>query len=136
MSRCLPTAAEGQLKIDVLTAWVETEWLPAHPEGNLQTVLDTPAIINHIALNKLPKDFRFKGDYTYTGLREIECPVVTRVSQFTWQAERRYQTGAFLYRFDPVEAGDPVEVLVLGTYNGEESYQLTVVSVIPGDFIQ
>jgi hypothetical protein len=135
MSRCTPTSAEGQLKIDVLTAWVETEWLPAHPEGNRQTVLDTPAIINHIALNKLPKDFRFKGDYTYTGLREIECPVVTRISQFTWQAERRYQTGAFLYRFDPVAAGEPVEVLVLGTYNGEESYQLTVVSVVPGDFI-
>jgi hypothetical protein len=135
MSRCQPTSADGQLKIDLLTAWIEAEWLPIHTEGNPLTVLDTAAVINHIALNKLGKDFKLTGGYRFSGLREIECDVVSRVNQFTWQGERRYQTGAFLYDFAPIEAGEPVEVLVLGAYTGEDTYQLTAVSVVPEVFI-
>ncbi len=125
----------SQLKLDVMGQWIETEWLPNHPDQDLVTLWIPSSCIDELVTQRFNPDFDLEGSYRYSGYSPVDCPVVTRVTTYTSEAQITHRTGAYLYHFAPTENGENVDVLVMGAHYTNDGWNLVCVAAVPRAFI-
>ncbi len=132
---CCGNDAASQLKVDGLVAWLEAEWMPTRVDQHLVTLNTTVAIIDDTVIAKFDRAFPLPGGYAFSGIRDIECPIVARVTNLSFDGDRVDRSGAFLYQF--TRDGEAVDVLALASYYTDEvnSWRMVCVASVPQDFI-
>lgn len=122
------------LKIDVMTAWIETEWKSKHPGVAWMTVWSSQPCIEADTLGKFDPEKTLPGGYRFSGWRSIDCNSVSWLTNLDWDGTLSTRTGAFVHTFMPVDGGDPVETLVIGAFYAENPWYVAVLASIPADF--
>jgi len=98
------------LKIDVMAKWIDTEWLPNRTETDLLTLWVVDSVSHDAVLSKFDTAFDLPDEYHFTGVTQVDCPVIVRVSEHLHSGELAYRSGAYLYHFAAGETR--VDVLV------------------------
>ena len=123
-----------RLKIEEMVRWIENEWMPAHPDQELETLSVFPHCTYERVLTKLDTTKMLDDAYHYVGREEVESQVVVRVTSCSYVGEVTHRTGAFLYKFAN-DAGDTAEVLVLSTYFADEEDDTLCLACAPVEFL-
>lgn len=116
------------LKMDVMSQWIDHEWIPARPETDLMTLWISNVCLNDDYLNTLKDTFELPEGYRFAGAERIECPVVANIASYKNDGSLNYLCGAFVYRFTR-DDGEVAEVLVLSTFFNDVGQMLCVSSM-------
>jgi hypothetical protein len=135
MSCCEPTNNTSHiLKLDVMSQWIEMEWLPQHSNQDLLTLWVSSDCIDTIALEKFDRTTDLSGGFRFSGYQPIDCPIVTCVSSYSYEGKLAHRTGASVYRFSHNVTGEVVEILVVGAHYSNEC-DLVCLAVVPRVFL-
>jgi hypothetical protein len=122
------------LKSDVMGDWIAHEWAATRADQNLMTIISVEEMVNTRVLAKFSPDTTFASGYAYTGLRTLDCPVITPLSTMARHSgDLTYQTGAFVYTFRHESTGETVEVLVASSCY-TDSGQIICLASVPQAF--
>jgi ATP-dependent 26S proteasome regulatory subunit len=116
------------LKMDVLSQWIDHEWIPSRSETDLLTLWISKLCLNDDYLHTLQDSFELPEGYRFTGFERIACPVVANIASYKPDGSLNYLAGAFVYTFTRDES-EIVEVLVLSTYFNDVGQMLCVACV-------
>ncbi len=132
MSFCYDPQNDLSLKGDQLAQWIEKEWIANRPTEDVVTVWPNEEIVHALALGKIPQDQTFLG-YRFAGVREIECPVVTRIAEYNDHGDITFSMGAYVYEFDGPSG--TVEAVVLGTHYADQEWYRIALAGVPRAFL-
>jgi hypothetical protein len=101
------------LKLEMMAAWIETDWRSTHAGEKLVTV-SAPgnAIADASVVAKYDPNFALPGDYRFAGYGAVECDLLARIDALSYEGHITQRAGAFVYRFTHAE-GATVDVLLL-----------------------
>jgi len=115
---------ESRLKSDVMSHWIETEWIPNHPQHEWITIWTDTSCINDRILEKYDPDFQLWNGYRFAGYRPYHCPILPRSFNF-WVGK----SGAYVYHFSQPEESSVIEILVTAAFFADHGQLLTMVCV-------
>jgi hypothetical protein len=131
----LALGAAKQLKLELLARWMETHWLPQHPD---YLILWSPrSIASEKVLTLFNHDLDLGAGFRFVGSSRWEDSPVTQVYQFTPNADLITRSGAFLYRFATPD-GDSLEILVTAAYYDEDHFYyapINCAAALPESFL-
>jgi hypothetical protein len=134
MNSCEPNTGKT-LRSDQIAVWLEANWHVRFAHSNLIIVWSQTPCANDEVLHKINRAELF-GGYRFIGYEALACDAVQSTKSLDDKGVIENQTGAFVLRFAPEQAGDVIEVAIVSThYNDEEYYRVTLAS-IPHDFRQ
>ncbi len=120
----------NSLKIDILSAWNETYWLPAHPEHHWVTKMSHEEVMTKSILNRITPKTDFKG-FGFSGITQEYCPQISRV-----EGHNGLSSGAYRYRFESVEGSDRFDVLVVANFQSDSGFDYQVLACIPEQHVE
>lgn len=117
----------SSLKIDILSAWIETFWLPMHPEHRWQTRLSYTEVMSPAILSRIKADTDLKGyHFNMNGISDEFCPQIPRIV-----GHLGISSGAYRYRFTSKMSDEHFDVLVLAKSLDERGHEYQVLASIP-----
>ncbi|GAB4510890.1 MAG: hypothetical protein OHK0046_08240 [Anaerolineae bacterium] len=122
----------GDIKTDLMAAWITAEWLPEHPEARVFWVPEE--CTNAYVLSRYDKAFPLPNGYQFDHMRAIPCSAVPALNTYNWQGYIATQLGAFVFTFTQGETQR--EVLVLNANYREESYYIVALGAMEADFVK
>lgn len=131
---CGPELEGSALKIDVLGAWLDSNWLPKHAGNNPVILLTTRSVIDLTVMAKFDPAFALADDYRFASMQAVDCPAALRVNDLSYTGELTHQMGAHIFRFTKGET--VVEVMeVASYYTDSASYYVVCMVAVPEAFI-
>ncbi len=128
---------DKQLKIEIIGQWIDSEWLPTHPD-HFKLLVGSTSVTGFV-LEKFDPLLELTGGYHFTGTTPMECPVVISVNNHDYNGELTHHTGAFLYHFTQPETDTQQDVLVVASHHSDQdSFQgwyLVVMAAMPEAFL-
>lgn len=124
------THANTPLKIDILSRWLEHEWMARYPERDLELLWTSETSTNRNILARFDKSVELPDDYRFEGYEPYEQEIVPRILMESSGEEITYQSGAFIYRFRQVESAEVVEVLLVSTFTTDDFYDEDVICMV------
>lgn len=115
------------LKMDVMSQWIDHEWLPTRPETDLVTLWISNVCLSDDYLRTLTEKFELPEGYLFAGFDPVDCPVVAHVNSYKNDGSLNYLCGSFVYHF--AREGEVVDVLVLATFFNDVGQMLCVACV-------
>ncbi|MFN8371692.1 MAG: ATP-binding protein [Anaerolineae bacterium] len=132
MSEHLNVIAKS-MKFDLMGRWIEEEWMPAHPDQDLQTLWIHFDCVNDLVLKKFDKRLLLPDDYGFKGYQPIKTPVTVHISAFSFTGDLTFRTGAFLFEFEKLHHANghipKLEVLVMASYFADDGRMACIASV-------
>lgn len=122
------------LKSDVLSHWINSNWIPAHPEQALLTLWVPLACISDQVLTLFDKQKSLANRFTFVGYRPTECAVTGQIDNYNNDGVLTYRTGAFLLQFKAIDADVTLELLMLSSYSNDCGDGVSL-ACIPQDFL-
>jgi len=123
------------LKLDIMGAWIEAEWIPRYPDQALETIIISESCIHEDVLTRFDPAFALPEDFTFGGYERIECPAVVRLHNVTGMGELSDHSGAYIYRFPNANTAETIEVLVMSAYYHDGGYYIAAVACLPKSFL-
>ena len=120
------------LKIDLMGRWIETEWLPNHPEPNLMTLWTDESCVHQKLIEEFDNTFELPEDFRFAGFEAIACDVIPRVSAQAYNGDLSHRSGAYEYTFTSDD--NTVKVLVMAAFFSDEGEMICLVA-LPEDFV-
>ncbi|MBZ0282128.1 MAG: ATP-binding protein [Anaerolineae bacterium] len=124
----------SSLKLEVMSAWIESQWMPRFPDLELRTYYIATTCVDEGALGKFVPDFELPGGFRFVGVTPIECNAVASISSYDYDGELSHRTGAFTYRFQTAETNETVDVLVMASHYTDEGWRIVAVGCMPEAF--
>jgi DNA polymerase III delta prime subunit len=122
-----------QLRSDQVAAWMAAEvaqWTPAVPRMMVWASIN---LTNPTVLAKLNRELTFDG-FRFVGIERFDAEIVNAIAFLSYEGDLGHRSGAYRFRFEPIEAGDPVEALVVCAHYSEEGNDLFCLASIPETF--
>ena len=131
------SSSNAPLKVDLLSQWLDENWIADRPNAQLQTLWTSEVTVNRYILDHFPADRELADDYVYLGREVYQQDLIPHVSIESSQEEVTYQSGAWLYRFKHTETDAITEVLLLSAFTSDDFYDEDVVCLValPGDLL-
>lgn len=132
---CGPELKNSDLKMDVLGAWLESDWMLRHAEQKPVSLVVSNAVVDLSVLAKYVPDFPLAHGYHFAGTEAVDCSAALRVNDLNYDGTLTHQMGAAVYRFAKDE--QTVEVMVVAAYFANQAYDCYVVTLaaVPEAFI-
>jgi hypothetical protein len=125
--------ASPKLKMDIMAAWMDSEWIAHHPKHEWRILYADESTTNHKVLAKFARDMLLEESYLFVGSRRIDCPVLVRVDYYSYKGELADQTGAFIHTFVNTQ-GQPLEILLMSANYTDAADCVTLVCLPEGFF--
>lgn len=126
------------LKIDVMGHWLETEWLPAHPDQDLMTLWIPEDCVSEEAMLKFDRNLVMEGGYRFAGYERYSSPATVQINTYAYgtTGELTQRSGTFLYHF-LAENGDLLKIMVVASFVSDASgYEnITSLAAVPKAFM-
>ncbi len=123
-------SANTPLKIDLLSRWLEREWIDARPDETLQLLWTSETSVNRHILARYNHDFELPDGYTFEGRDPYTQTLVPEILMESSAEEITYQSGAFIYRFRQTEADELIEVLLISAFTTDDFYDEDVICMV------
>ncbi len=124
------TNLQAPLKVDLLSQWLETEWIATHPDDDLQLLWTSETSVNRHIMARYEHDFELPEGYRFDGYDMYEHSIVPHILMESSAEEITYQSGAFLYHFHHAETGKTVDVLLVAAYTSDDFYDEDVIVLV------
>lgn len=118
------------LKLDVLSGWLETEWVAKHPEADLQVLWTSEVTANSYVLERFGDDVALAEDYRYAGRERFVERVVPSVMMESSAEEITYKSGGWLYKFRHQETDAVTELLMVATFTSDDFYDEDMICLL------
>lgn len=113
------------LKVDTIGAWIEREWVAAHPEYPWVTLWAYHYMRHEAVLAQLDRSKDFGGGYHFAEVQPIVTPALPRIQSM------HGLTGAYRYVFVNPATDERFDVLVTMTYVDDDGYQMQALVCAP-----
>src|SRR5262245_6763067 len=123
------------LKMDVIGAWMDSEWLSSRTDQEIIKLIVSDATINRRALERFEPTAKLEGGFHFAGAEVIDCPVITRITSQSFSDELTEETGASVYRFVQPQTEEVVEVLVAATHYTDQGWHFICLAALPVTFV-
>ena len=130
---CQPTPDYRQLRSDQVAAWMAGEASKRTPTIARIMVWASINLTNQSVLAKLKVEMAFDG-FRFVGIERLDSEIVNPISFLNYDGDLTHRSGAFVFRFEPIEPGEPVETLVVCSHYSEEGNDLFCLASIPETF--
>lgn len=132
---CGPEVDASALKMDILGAWLDREWMPKHAQHNPVLLLTKRAAVDLSVIAKYDPAFTLDDGYRFARMTPAECSVALRMNDLAYTGSLQHQTGAHVYQF--VKGDHTVEVMVVASYFRDEisPWYITCLAAVPEAFI-
>jgi hypothetical protein len=135
MTSCDKSADQRQdLKVDLMSRWIEQSWMPERTEQDLITLWVAISCVHETALSKFDPSYALPEGFRFVGSSPVPSSVVTRITWLYYADDLTYRSGANVYRFVKQETGETVEVLVVSSYYSDEG-DIVALACLPRSFI-
>jgi hypothetical protein len=110
---CGTPQESGTIKLEMMAAWMESEWIAGRPDQGIM-IVSAPgnALADETVIARYAPDFVLPENYRFAGYEPTECDWVARINALSYEGNVTQQAGAFVYRFTQDE-GETVEILLL-----------------------
>ena len=122
------------LKLELMESWIAGEWIPQHPDQEMQTIMVDQACVNHYVLGHFNRDMVLAETHTFAGSTAYDCPALAQIASYSPPDHLSLRTGASLYHFVSTETSDGVDILVLSSYFSDNGH-MACVAAVPRDFL-
>lgn len=126
----------ASLKVDILSGWLGSEWIPAHPDDSLRILVTERSIVDQSVITKFDGSLALPDDYRFESCEQAESPVVFRTSELDHDGQIAHRTGAFTYRF--TKGKETISVLALAAYYSDQAsdWYTVCVAAVPEIFLK
>ncbi len=115
-----------------LVEWAKQVWQERHGSAEYVTIWASAECSNVVAQEQIKPGRRFRGHAVYTGLEQIDCPVIVPISDYGARGKRMTLTttsGGYLFKFE-ADSG-PFEVIYASAYLDDDVHDLTAIALVP-----
>jgi hypothetical protein len=123
--------SQKTLKVDVMSRWIDTYWLPNFPGQDWLTLWVVNDCLEENVLKRFDADLELPDGWHFAGFEAADTQDFARVSQSNHEGLVTYRAGAFVFRFvrggraEHAEDDSPAEtldVLVIGAYYSDDAW--------------
>ena len=93
------TTVQKSLKIDIMSQWIETEWMPKYGGEDWLTLWIPNDCLEESVINRFDRNLVLPDGWRFVEGVPFDCPILTRVHQYNHEGAITFRSGAFLYRF-------------------------------------
>lgn len=123
------------LKMDTMGRWIDTEWIPNHPDADaLRTLWIAHHCLNPAVLAKFDREQVLVERAQFKSFTPISSPAAVRIFEYNYEGEPIFQAGAYLYQFSEKDSGAVIEVLVTGSFYSDDGHAVCL-ACLPESFI-
>jgi DNA polymerase III delta prime subunit len=118
------------VKAERIGAWIEREWMTAHPEQDWLILGSDTAVRDKTALAQLDREMDFGCGFHFAGTKAEACAEFPRMTTQYGQ-----QVGAYRYLFNNEATSEQFEVLVIMHFHDEYVFEYVTVAAVPQAYI-
>lgn len=132
---CVPVeTGVPSLKMEIMAAWIEREWIPRFPEYPMRTFYVVQSVVHEGALSRFDPNFELPGGFRFGGITLIDSPAAARISTYDHDGEFSHRAGTFSYHFSNPTTNEVVDVLVMASHYSDEGWRITTLACMPEVF--
>lgn len=129
-----PPKKQRTMKIDALSAWMQEQWIPNHPEHEWVILSERNECTNEAILERFTDDIVMEGGYRLVGTHAVTSSEVPTIFNYNWDGILTTRTGSWVYEFVQVEDETRVSVLLMSTHS-DDSRRVVTLSCVPRGFV-
>ncbi|MCC6802174.1 MAG: ATP-binding protein, partial [Anaerolineae bacterium] len=125
------------MQYEPLVAWARETAEQRSPGRKYVTVWASTECSNMLAHSQVKAGRRLRGKARYEGFELLDCPLVTRISDYGARGNKVALTstaGAFAFRFS--QEGKPFEVIYASAYFNDDVQNLNAIALVPEDCLE
>ncbi len=125
------------MRYESLVAWAQTAWQERNPNQPYQVLWASDACGNLLAQERIKPGKRLKGKVRFVGCAALECPEVTRISEYVIPGKKPVlgeSVGAYTFRFEKDDT--PFEVLYVSSYYRDDDPNIIAICLVPPDQLE
>lgn len=127
---------QKSLKIDIMSQWLATEWMPRYPDRELLTLWVPNDCLEENVIARFDREFELPDGWRLGGVESVDSPIVARVGQYNHEGVVTYRSGAFSYQFCKPDSDETLEVMVIGAYYSDDAWWHNVtLACMPREFV-
>lgn len=128
------------MQYERLVEWARELWEERNPGIEYKTIWASAECSNQVAQQQIKPGRRMRGKAKYDGMEQLECPVVTEISDYGARGRKMVLTstsGAYIFKFTATEKDEPdFEVIYASSYFDEDGQDLTSIALVPVDRLE
>lgn len=128
------------MQYERLVEWARETWEARNPNVEYTTIWASAECSNQIAQQQMKPGRRLRGKAKYGGMEQLECPVVTEISDYGARGRKMVLTstsGAYVFKFNSTDKKEPdFEVIYASSYFDEDGQDLTSIALVPVDKLE
>lgn len=125
------------MRYESLVGWAQEEWEKRNPGQPYQVLWASDTCGNLLVQRRIQTGRRIKGKVNYTGVTLLDCPEVTRISEYVIPRRKPVlgeSVGAYSFEFH--EGEKRFEVLYISSYFRDDDPNLIAICLVPPDYLE
>ena len=117
--------------LDVMESWMTSNWIPPRADQEIQTLLINESCVENDVLDQIDPRMPLATTHVFAGAEPYDGTPLARIARYAAPNTLLLQTGASIYRFQPVADSEAFEVMVLSIYTSGDCATAECLAAVP-----